>query len=175
MTLRRFTMVIAALPLVLGLSVVPFVLPPGGSPKRADAVIVLSGDHGERLARGLELMRRGVSRTLVLDGTPDMQEVLDLCARPQPFEVVCLRPDPDSTRHEARAAGRLAADRGWRSVVVVTTTHHVARAGMLFRRCFTGTVETVGATPPYGWRKSARQVVHEWLGTAAALTVRRGC
>ena len=159
----------------LGLSVLPFLFPPDDTPKRADAIVVLSGDHGERLAKALRLMQQGVAPTLVLDGAPDFQYVVDLCRGEQAFEVVCLRPDPDSTRHEARAATRLASDRGWRRMVVVTTSHHVVRAGMLFRRCFGGEVGTTGAAPPYGWRMSARAVVHEWLGVGAALTVRRGC
>lgn len=35
---------------------------------RADAVIVLAGDHGDRLAKTLELVRSGVAPVLVLDG-----------------------------------------------------------------------------------------------------------
>ena len=165
-----------ALPAVLGLSVLPFLFPLDDAPGRADAVVVLSGDHGERLATALTLMNQGVASTLVLDGTPDLEQVLELCrGGSQEFEVVCLRPDPDSTRYEARAAGRLASERRWRTMVVVTTSHHVTRAGLLFRRCFDGEVRTVGAAPRYDWRRSARAVVHEWLGVGAALTVRRGC
>ena len=45
-----------------------FVWPKSGSPRQVDAIVVLSGDHGERLARGLALVRAGVSSTLVLGG-----------------------------------------------------------------------------------------------------------
>lgn len=152
-----------------------FVHPPIERPSQADAVVVLSGDHGERLAEGLRLVGDRVAPTLVLDGTPDMIQVLELCRNPQPFEVVCLRPDPDSTRAEARAAGALARARGWRKLVVVTTTHHVPRATLLFRRCFEGEVSVVGADPPYGWRMSARQIVQEWLKVAHVTTLSRGC
>lgn len=172
---RRALLVVVALSVALVMFALPFLVPRNGNPGRADAVVVLSGDHGERLARALELMGAAVAPTLVLDGEPDSQQAVDLCDGGQPFEVVCLRPDPDSTRHEARAARRLASERGWRRMVVVTTSHHAIRAGMLFRRCFRGAVEVVAPAPPYGWRMSARQVVYEWLGMGAALTTRRGC
>ncbi len=175
MTRHRPALIAQALTPLLALSFVPFLVPRDANPERADAVVVLSGDHGERLARALELMSEKAAPTLVLNGTPDLQQAVDLCRGGQAFEVVCLRPDPDSTRYEARAAARLAADRGWRTLVVVTTRYHVPRAGMLFRRCFRGSVKTVGATPPYGWRTSVRAVLHEWVGVAAALTGRRGC
>ena len=148
-----------------------FVWPPSGSPSRVDAVVVLSGDRGERLARGLALLEAGVSNTLVLAGSPDSELVLDLCKGGQPFEVVCLRPQPDSTRHEARAAAQLASDRGWESVAVVTTTAHLTRAGLLFRRCMSTSVVMVEGRR----RPSVRLVVHEWLGMAEALLLARGC
>ncbi|HWC12694.1 MAG TPA: YdcF family protein [Acidimicrobiales bacterium] len=152
-----------------------FVWPRSSYPTRADAVIVPSGDHGERLAAALRLIREGVTRVLVLDGSPDFAEVFRLCGEPQPFEVICLRPDPDNTRGEARAAGQLAAQRGWKSVVLVTTTHHLTRAGLLFSRCIDGKVHTVGAAPPYGWRMSLRQIPREWLGLAHAGVLARSC
>ena len=148
-----------------------FLWPASSVPRHADAVVVLSGDHGERLARALRLMEAGVAPTLVLDGEPDFQQVRDLCLGGQTYEVVCLRPRPDSTRAEARAAARLASDRGWRHIVVVTTTAHVSRAGLLFRRCVEGSVDMVKAHR----RPHVRLVVHEWLGLVHALTLAREC
>ncbi len=152
-----------------------FVWPRSSNPTRADAVVVPSGDHGERLAEALRLIERGVSRVLVLDGAPDFAEVFRLCQEPQSFEVVCLRPDPDNTRGEARAAGELAEERAWKSVVLVTTTHHLTRAGLLFGRCVDGTVHKVAVTPRYGWRMPLRQIPREWAGLAHAAVLTRSC
>lgn len=152
-----------------------FVWPPSDRPERVDAVVVLSGDHGERLPRALRLMQAGTAPTLVLAGEPDTVLAMRLCDERRTYEVVCLRPNPDSTRAEARSTGRLAAERRWRSVLVVTTTHHVTRAELLFRRCFDGRVLAVGADPPYGWRTSLRQVVDEGLKVGHALLLERSC
>lgn len=132
---------------------------------------MLSGDFGERLARALALIGDGASSTLVFDGEPDSQHVLDLCAGGQPFEVVCLRPDPDSTRYEARAARRLATERHWKRVAVVTSTAHLTRAGVLFDRCLDADVVMVEGHR----RPDARFLIHEWLGLGHALTVGWGC
>jgi uncharacterized SAM-binding protein YcdF (DUF218 family) len=152
-----------------------FLWPAGHRPTSADAVVVLSGDFGDRLAKALQLMRAGVAPTLVIDGEPDYARMAELCVTDEPFEVVCLRPEPDSTRMEARALGRLAADRGWRRVVVVTSRSHVTRAGLLVDRCVQGAVTMVGSKPPYGRRGTLRAIGHEWPALAAAVLRDRTC
>lgn len=148
--------------------------PPTDSPHRADAVVVLSGDHGERLARAKELLAGGVAPTLVLVGTPDSVENLDMCAGRTTFDVVCLRPEPDNTRTEAAATAELARDRDWEILVVVTSTPHVSRARLLFDRCFPGTLHVVGADPRTDAGAVRRARIHEWFGLVHA-QVFRGC
>lgn len=175
---RRTGFVLPAACVLLAASFVPFLWPVTSEPATADAVFVLSGDHGERLPIAMRLIDRGVVPTLVFVGTPDRAIEDQLCAGladEQGFEAICLRPDPDNTRAEARAAARLAWDRGWRSVVVVTSTHHVTRSRLLFGRCFDGRVAVLGGSPPYGWRVAVGAVFHEWLGSLHVLTLARDC
>ncbi len=148
--------------------------PPSREPARADAVVLLSGD-GARLPKALALMERQVAPSLVFVGQPDTIEVMDICRVPQPFEVVCLRPDPDTTQTEAQATGRLATERRWRSIVVVTSRFHLVRARMLFRRCFDGVVDAVGDYPQYGREFAMNQIRHEWLGLVHATFLERDC
>lgn len=152
-----------------------FLWPASHRPTSADAVVVLSGDFGDRLEKALELVRAGVAPTLVIDGEPDYAQMANLCVTDEPFEVVCLRPVPDSTRTEARALGRLARDRGWRRVVVVTSGPHVTRAGLLFNRCVRGAVTMVASKPPYGRRFMLRAIAHEWPALASAVLRDRTC
>lgn len=156
------------------LTAVAVLRPARDEPGRADAVVVLSGDHGERLARAKELLAAGVAPTLVLVGTPDSVENLEMCAGRTTYEVVCLRPEPDSTRTEAAATAELARARNWRSIVVVTSTPHVTRARLLFDRCFPGTLDVVGADLPFGGARARSIMIHEWLGLVYA-AVPRGC
>ena len=172
---RRVLLAAGAVPFGVLLTLIPFVRPELDKPSSADAVILLSGDHGERLPVALRLMGERVAPTLVFLGTIDRAVEDQLCAESRDFEALCVRPQPDSTRHEARAAGRLVKDRGWRKVVVVTSTFHVSRSRMLFDRCVDGTVLVVAAHPTYGMGLRVRQIVHEWLGSVHALSLGRGC
>ena len=72
--------------------------------------------------------------------------------------VVCFTAVPFSTRGEAETVARLARARGWHSVVVVTSTFHITRAHMLFRRCFHGRLcdRRQPARPGGGCRRSGR-------------------
>lgn len=157
-------------------SLLPFLRPSSDPVGPADAVVVLSGDRGDRLALGRRLVREGVAPVLVLAGEPDFAEADRLCQAEVPFEVVCLRPRPDSTRAEARAAADLATRRGWDSLVVATSEAHVSRTRLLFERCVEGNVAVVGTSTRYeDLRTRIRVIAHEWLGFLHASTAARQC
>jgi uncharacterized SAM-binding protein YcdF (DUF218 family) len=152
-----------------------FVLwPVQDEPRHADAVVVLAGDH-LRLGKALELMTRRVAPTLVIsDGlAPGWRQANRLCRGGARFRVLCFRPSPYSTRGEARAMARMASARGWRSVVVVTSTYHVTRARLLFDRCVDAQVRVTGST----YRRSLipLEVFLEPAKLVYALVVARGC
>jgi uncharacterized SAM-binding protein YcdF (DUF218 family) len=153
-----------------------FVWPQEDEVSRADAVVVLSGGRKFRLEKGLELVRDGVSDTLVIsDGrADDWPEANALCANgADGFRVLCFKPDPYSTQGEAQAVARLGRARGWRTVAVVTSTFHVYRARLLFERCFAGDVAAIGAE--YKLRYLPLALFWETGKLAHALTVDRDC
>ena len=173
--MRRLLLLIA-LVLVAALAVasVPlFILYDDDEVTRADAVMVLAGEK-RRLPVGLELVERGVAPLLVIsDGLdPRWTQANRLCRFGDPAKIVCVRPDPYSTRGEARLAARLARERGWDSLVVVTSRFHLFRARVRFERCFDGKLAFVGAPNP-GLRLPLA-IALEWTKLAVA-TVQRGC
>jgi uncharacterized SAM-binding protein YcdF (DUF218 family) len=151
--------------------------PAEDAPGKADAVVVLSGSKHERLDRGLELMRDGVAPTLVISGgfDPRQPTANRLChaGKGDGFRVLCFTPDPDSTRGEAQATGRLATEHGWKRVLIVTSRFHVSRARMLFDRCIDGNVDAVGVS--YPWTSIPAAVAGEWAKLGLSLTVARDC
>ena len=154
----------------LALASVPlFILYDDDRVTKADAVMVLAGEQ-RRLPVGLELVERGVAPLLVIsDGLdPRWTRANRLCRYGDPERVVCIRPDPYSTRGEARLAARLARERGWDSLVVVSSRFHLFRARMLFERCFDGRLDLVGSPNPKLGLPVA--IALEWakLGRAAA-------
>ena len=154
-----------------------FVRPATGAPERADAAIVLSGTWETRVEEGIRLARTGVVPTLVFVGRVDSPAAARLCEDQAGLvaEVICLVPELDNTRTEVRAAAELAERRGWRSLVLVTSTHHVSRAGMLLRRCYSGRVAVVGTDLPPGIHLTPRLFGHEWGALLRDLLIRRGC
>ena len=158
-----------------GLSGKLFIWPVEDSPERADAVVVLAGSKA-RLPKALELMRRRVAPTLVIsDGLdPDWPAANRLCRRgSQQFQVVCFRPDPYNTRGEARAVDRMARARGWQRIVVTTSTFHITRARMIFKRCLDARVQFVAADYPI--LRLPQFVATEWVKLVYAKTLKRGC
>ena len=141
------------------LAAVLFLWPPRHVPQHADAVIVLAGARGPRLTRGLALVRQGVAPGARRLGRlePDLgrRQTASAPAGPAPVTVLCFHPVPYSTRGEARAVARLAANHHWTSVLVVTSRYHIARAGILFDRCFDGAVYTAAAEQSFVSRLTA--------------------
>jgi uncharacterized SAM-binding protein YcdF (DUF218 family) len=136
---------------------------------QADAVVVLAGSPGDRLPAGLELMDAGAASTLVLSAGADSPrgwgQIEHLCDREHSFELICIVPQSDNTRGEAATISRLAEDRGWQSLALVTSSYHLDRATFLFRRCFDGEVLPVAASPASVTWPLVR---HELLGAVHA-------
>ena len=162
------------MPLLIAASIVPILWPHTDPPAPADAVFVLSGDHGERREIALSLVEKRLVPTLVFVGTQDFPDEEELC-RSRQREFICLRPQPDNTRAEAQAAARLAESRNWRNVVVVTSNYHVTRSQILFRRCFNGRIRVMGGEPTYDRALLRRQIPKEWLKTIYTVTLERSC
>ena len=156
-----------------------FVWPPAetGAPARADVVVVLSGAH-QRLPAAEALIRRRVAPLLAISSvsrTPNWKAARALCRAGsyRGTRVLCFDATPFSTQGEAETVARLAREHGWRRIVVVSSTFHLTRAGMLFRRCYDGRLWLVGSPIPW-WRLPA-----EWATETSKLvyqlTVERSC
>lgn len=154
-----------------------FVWPAADAPRAADAVVLFAGGTGERLALAERLMAMGTAANLVIpNGTaPEWPAGNRACTDDQPYEVHCPRPDPDTTRGEARAIADLAREKGWRRVIAVTSSYQLTRARLLLGRCFDGEVMGVRARPQLSPPAWAQRVGHEWLAWSHAMTLERSC
>lgn len=162
---------------------------------RADALFVLAGGQ-ERKTFAAERWRGGAAGALVLSvgrfewrrygrlGLPGDEALRDAVERVphrrRHFFVVLRRSGaeavadvvrvdkrPFGTRHELRALRGLAAERGWGSLVLVSSAFHLRRVSLMARRIFRGTGVSLaylgvpGATDRYGpatWRRTFRGV-----------------
>ena len=150
---------------------------------RSDAIILLSDDnfYADRATRAAELYRQNLAPTVVASGVrlrpyAGISELMthDLVERGVPKErVVPFPQDADNTREEAEALKTLARQKGWKSVIIVTSNYHTRRARYIFRKVFPGDIKVAMASArdadfdPSNWyehRRARQRFEHEVLG-----------
>lgn len=152
---------------------------PDSDPSHVDAIVVLGGEHDGREDYGVGLARRGLASTVVLsDPYPRRDPVMARLCRPRDdgIDVLCAPPEPSTTRGEAKLVRRLAGERRWKSVMVISWRYHLLRARLVFRQCLSsiGVAVTAAAVPrhyvlPVGYWEYL--YLYQFGGIAEALTV----
>lgn len=157
----------------------------------ADAIVVLAGTRTERWLEALELYNEKLAPTILLSSgrvEPAEEELrrrgirfpreVDLVkdALQQlgvPADAIVTFPDTvDNTAAEATITRMIANERGWRTLLVVTSKYHTRRSLYAFQRAFRGTnvrIQVCGtrydsATPDEWWKRRAdlRFVISEY-------------
>ncbi|HVM52623.1 MAG TPA: ElyC/SanA/YdcF family protein [Acidimicrobiales bacterium] len=139
-------------------------------PIEADAVVVFSGDVSR--LEGAAALVPDVAPVLVVSAPdPELRARLR-CGQHRRVEVICVVPDPATTRGEARAFAAVAEERGWDHVVAVTSRDHLRRARLQLDRCWDGRISAVARGQN---RHLERAVPYEMGAMADALVRTRGC
>jgi uncharacterized SAM-binding protein YcdF (DUF218 family) len=168
---------VAVTALWLGTAAALFLVPHGDEPPpRTDAIVALAGNE-ERLPTALALQRRGVAPVVAISYSDELEDErrAEACAgtEPTPPSLLCFRAEPFSTKGEAGAVARLARERGWDDLVVVTSGYHVFRARLLLERCLDTELAVVGSDA--AWWEDAIALVTESVKLLLAETLRRDC
>lgn len=191
-TLRWLIATVIAFLLVLAATTVYLYAPEGlddpwrrGEPitktvRPADAVFVIAGSSDGRHELGAALVRAGVAKNFVVSNPrgPADHTGWEYCHRenkhtPGADKIICLTPDPVTTRGEARTINDLAESYGWQRIIVVTNRPHTHRVRLIYQACTPLDVQVlhikgihVGLAPYH--------VLREVLGTAKFL-IQRPC
>lgn len=141
-------------------------------PAHADAIVELGGP-GDRDSVALALARAHRA-DYVVQSTVASDARSNTCLPAVPdVTVLCFHADPNTTRGEAQAIGRLADQYGWRSIILVTTPDQAWRATVRVGRCFDGEVfVSTARLPALEW---FRQIPYQWGATVKAFTFERDC
>jgi uncharacterized SAM-binding protein YcdF (DUF218 family) len=147
---------------------------------KADAVIVLGGGGPERTWQGVKLMTDGYADWYIVTNAPlDMPGIRDSYADLMIREAVWAGLSEDriltapglveSTVAEARAARRLAEERGFRSLIIVSDSFHTRRARLIFQDEFKGSGIRISVRPaeqsqydPDRWWKTSEGLNTTW-------------
>lgn len=179
---RVFAVVVVALVVAPGVAGYFLFTRPHGDPlSKADAIVVLGGENDGRLQYGLNLAREGYADTVVLSNSYDGDEQAradfrQACASgTATIAVVCFKPDPYTTRGEAMFAARLAKERNWSHLIVVSWNFHMVRARFIFDQCFGGatTMAPVPRSYDYSLPRWAATYTYQYFAMGKALLV--GC
>lgn len=106
--------------------------------ERVDAVVVLSGGDGNRLALAIEMHTNGIAPNLVITDTTSgnnnrlVREAVRGGFQRESVFVTDLQ--VDSTYEEALAVRDLALNRKWGKLMVVTDPYHTFRTRLIFNR-----------------------------------------
>jgi uncharacterized SAM-binding protein YcdF (DUF218 family) len=116
-----------------------------GSPGRADAIVVVSGDGGSRLQQGVKLYKDGYAPVMVLagageEGNPSAAEVMkrQAVSLGVPASAISLVDQSRTTREDATYTRDLLAEQGLKSALLVTSSYHGRRASLTFAKAFDG-------------------------------------
>jgi len=130
--------VIGILLVFLGLIGVGAVLIVADPVEPVDAVVVLSGGTGDRLALAIEMHADGIAPNLVIT---DADRTANARLRAEAIEGGFAREDVyitdlpvDSTEDEAVAVREFAQAQGWTRLMVVTDPYHSFRTRLIFRQ-----------------------------------------
>ncbi|MDP2690629.1 MAG: YdcF family protein [Deltaproteobacteria bacterium] len=107
----------------------------GPSKGKADVIVVLTGGRN-RADEGLRLLREGRAGTLVLSGVHRDSGInsifLNKTGRGERSKII-LEKASSSTHENAIEVRRLAAERGYGSMILLTSGYHMKRAEFIFR------------------------------------------
>ncbi|GAB3531761.1 hypothetical protein GCM10027403_02720 [Arthrobacter tecti] len=145
-----------------------FYNPPLPKLQRADAVVVLGGASTERYPVGRGLVEDGWAPVLVLShtDTPGNVDMDRVCNSRKSERIICFRPEPLTTRGEARAVARLADEHGWDTVLVVTSRYHVLRSYQHIGQCSEARLIMAASDPELGLFGWLPRFVEEGAGLA---------
>ncbi|WP_297082106.1 YdcF family protein [uncultured Demequina sp.] len=167
---------------VIAIAGLPFyVLPATDQPSGVDVVYVIGPPTDERIDTALELTDGHGARALMVSLDPlaahafdDAAVLCDAGATPAGVEVICARPEPFTTRGEARELEAEMAEHGWETSAVITFTPHISRTRMIMERCDVGELSMIASDEslePWLW---AYQYAYQTAGFAKAFVL-QGC
>lgn len=127
-------------------------------PRQADAIVVIGGDHKpERVQRAVELYQQGYAPIVILSAGTQVQEGAEplpeaevmrrqALALELPATAVLLETESQSTFQNAYYTAALSQAHHYTSILLVTSTYHSRRAGLIFKEVF-GPTTTVLVQP----------------------------
>lgn len=160
-----FGIILMGLIIYIGLVGIGAILIVADPMEPVDAVVVLSGDDGDRLALALEMHEKGMAPNLVITDTSreaNRRLVREAEEGGFPEDAIYITNlQVENTLDEARAVRELSQSQGWDALMVVTDPFHSFRTRFIFLREFQGSGVNIFVRPVVGhWFRSQSWFFH---------------
>lgn len=130
-------------------------------PEKADVIVVLGGDNGPRVEKGIKLYKAGYAKNIVLTGIdsryyspsrPNWRERRMLEAG-VPKKAITVDIWSETSWEEAENTADLMDKKGWNSALVVSDPPHMLRLYKTWKQSFEGSSKRciLVATKPEWW------------------------
>lgn len=176
--IRRWVISVCVLLMAAVIGGLPvYVRPHSDQPRHADAILILGGEGWGRYPFGLDLGAQGWAPIVLVSNPTGSNDpwLSNYCATTHTGPTLhCFVPDPPTTKGEGRELRRLAAQHGWRTVIVVTFRPHVSRARFILEQCFDGNLVMVASPAHISALRWAFEYVYQTAGYARAV-LQPGC
>ncbi len=125
----------------------------------ADVIVVLGGEERERVEYGVKLFKEGWGRKdrIIMTGGPVVGRYTAaglMKEQAEEFGVqgkfILLADRSRSTEEDARFTGEILKDKGYKSILLVTSPYHSRRASIIFKEMLPG-VRVVSAPSDKSW------------------------
>ncbi len=119
------------------------------NPKKSDVIIVLGGDQGSRIHKGVTLYKSGYAPYIIISGEITGADLLMASAVKSgvPKEFLILEQRAESTYENALFSKEIMEQYGFKTALVVSSDYHMRRARMIFEKVFDETKTTFTYCP----------------------------
>ena len=168
--MKRFLVVTALIALFVAiLSTVVFFgigyyLSPQGNLEKSDTIVAISGgDTAARTREAVRLYKDKWAPHIIFSGaaldpnSPSNAKAMAKAAQAQgvPASAIALDEEANNTRQNAAGVAKIAAQEGYKSIILVTSPYHQRRASITFKRELAADVRIINhSSYDDSWRRS---------------------
>jgi uncharacterized SAM-binding protein YcdF (DUF218 family) len=112
-------------------------------PRKADVIVVLGGDSGERVEQAASLYRAGFAPYMLVTGGQLYRNISQAGVMKDhavelgvPSDRIILENKAESTYDNAIYSKKIMEEHGFRSALVVSSNYHMQRVKFIFRKVF---------------------------------------
>ena len=128
------------------------------TPRRADAIVVISGGGLERPEKGIALFKEGFAPLVIFSGAAREGEVsnaeaMGALAQKQGVESnqIILEEESRDTFENARNVAEIVRNRNLKSILLVSSSYHQRRAFILFQRALGKDISIINVPAQTSW------------------------